>query len=182
MSSEDATTAFFSAHVNYDLKNGFHPIAEFNWFHVARSGNGAPRFPDEVGGLVPVIGVFEDGDLISLGSQYATTNREIMTGFPSRETIPRTPKLPRFGVRLQARWNFIELLGRYSIILSYESPTFFEIQRGGTRVVDNPQLRPRFFIFEKAGRPNRLWLVWEMRPASSNTSLPSGRRFTLRRR
>lgn len=80
MSSEDATTAFFSAHVNYDLKNGFHPIAEFNWFHVARSGNGAPRFPDEVGGLVPVIGVFEDGDLISLGSQYATTNREIMTG------------------------------------------------------------------------------------------------------
>lgn len=80
MGSEDPSIAFLSAHANYDLQNGFYPIVEFNWFHVSRAGNGSPRFPDQVGGLVPAIGVFEGGDLISLGSQYATYNRDIMTG------------------------------------------------------------------------------------------------------
>ncbi len=79
LDSEDPTIAFLSTHLNYDLQNGFYPLVEFNWFRVLDSGDGSPRFPDQVGGLVPAIAVFEGGDLISLGSQNATINRDIMT-------------------------------------------------------------------------------------------------------
>ncbi|MCB1232487.1 MAG: hypothetical protein KDN19_19725 [Verrucomicrobiae bacterium] len=73
---DDAETSTFynSVHVSYAVTDWFFPLAELNVFHVMDAGDGSPRFPEQVGGLVPAIAKFEGGDLVNLGAANTVDN------------------------------------------------------------------------------------------------------------
>ncbi|MBT8043678.1 MAG: transporter [Verrucomicrobiae bacterium] len=83
-----ATSAWLSAHVSYEVTPWFIPLIELNYFRVLDSGDGANRYPSQVGGGVPANVPFEGADVLnwgaanSDGADYAT----VAVGFRSRLT------------------------------------------------------------------------------------------------
>lgn len=87
--SQLSSRSFLSAHVSYEVKPWFIPLAEVNWHHVISTGNGRPNFFRQVGGAVPVVATFEGFDLLNFGSSNASRNRDFVSaafGFRSRVT------------------------------------------------------------------------------------------------
>jgi hypothetical protein len=90
----DAESSMFytSAHVSYDLCEWFRPLVELNWFHVINAGDGARRFNSQLGGALPSVAAFEEGDLVNWGASNAELNKDFVTaaaGF--RVTPPGKP-------------------------------------------------------------------------------------------
>lgn len=65
---EEATTGFISAHVGYNITDKFYVLAEMNWYTVLSTGSQTD---------LPIN--FEGGDLINLGYESASANRDIVT-------------------------------------------------------------------------------------------------------
>lgn len=89
MDGHQSTNSFVSLHTSYEVTPWFIPLVELNWHHVLSPGSGAPAFPSQAGGLVPVVAQFEGNDLLNFGAANSSANRDLVTGavgFRSRIT------------------------------------------------------------------------------------------------
>jgi hypothetical protein len=87
LSDQLAHTSFVSMHASYEVHPLFIPLAELNWHHVLRPGDGNPNFGKQALGLVPAVATFEGSDLLNFGASNASDNRDLVTaaiGFRSR--------------------------------------------------------------------------------------------------
>jgi len=64
----ESTTSFASAHVGYNITEKLYALAEVNWHHVLKNGDGDTQFNNQAGGAVPSIVGFEGGDLVNFGA------------------------------------------------------------------------------------------------------------------
>ena len=71
-SDASSTSSFISAHASYRVTERFTPLVELNWFHVLDTGDGTST---DISGITE----FEGGDLLNLGANNASTNRDIVT-------------------------------------------------------------------------------------------------------
>lgn len=88
-SEEQTTMGWTSAHISYEVRKWFIPMAEINWFRVIDEGDGRGNFGGQLAGGVPGAVQFEGGDLFNLGATNASDNPDFVSaafGFRSRLT------------------------------------------------------------------------------------------------